>query len=282
MVFISAICFHPNRNGYGAYLKKRFIRIYKPVCVFLIVFFIISYIGSYFIPQLNFDYTKIIGSFLLLNKPSIGYVWIMRVFLMAAVILPLIYDYIKRFSSLNTLIVTLSIFLLSECLNHSLSFIEQGWLKFILSEYILYIIAYSYIIIWGLTSANANKSILLLYLCSIAIIYLAYCIYKSEFIFDPTLSKYPPHGFYLLYGAFISVLFWLVKPHNTIKLPLMISYLSRESMWLYLWHIIPAYAIIPFIHIADTWFLRFCFVVVSMVTITYCYKKATGKIQWLQ
>ena len=86
MVFISAVCYKPLRGGYLAYGIKRFKRIYKPVFVFLTLFFIGTGVLSMAIGRTVFHPSQIIGSYLMLNSPSIVYVWIMRVFLLLSLI----------------------------------------------------------------------------------------------------------------------------------------------------------------------------------------------------
>lgn len=266
MVFISAICFKPSQKGYAHYVINRFKRIYLPVVYFLIFFFIIRELGSVFIPQLENTWPKVIGSFLLLNQPSVGYVWIMRVFLMAALIIPFLYSFVRHNGMLVMIITVTSLFIINEAIIYVLESVSSKIVHFIVQEYVIYLIAYSIIIILGIWAHQAAPKNIFKMICYIILGFIVYKAYTSDWSFMPQADKYPPHGVYVIYGCFGSLVLWSLKPFlENIHVSPFITYLSKESMWLYLWHIIPAYAIIPINQVHNLWLGRFVFVLVSMI-----------------
>lgn len=109
MVTISAMCYKPLRGGvYLAYVIKRFKRIYIPVFVFLSLFFLFRNVAIIYFGVVVLPPDVIIGSFLLLNKPSIGYLWIMRVFLLIAFLMPIIAPIVAKMR-FGTVLITITI-----------------------------------------------------------------------------------------------------------------------------------------------------------------------------
>ncbi|MBP3536113.1 MAG: acyltransferase family protein [Muribaculaceae bacterium] len=97
IVMVSGFCYTGCKKGYGQYVIKRLKRIYYPVFKFLLIFlgpFIALKLLGYNIP---WNWNQIFGSFLLLDEPSIGFVWIMRVFLLMALIAPVTSLIVRKF-----------------------------------------------------------------------------------------------------------------------------------------------------------------------------------------
>lgn len=95
MVYISAISFSKSNKDYlsfshiSSYFLKRIKRLVIPTWIFLIIFFSISKIVNNVFPKL-FDYSfyKIFSTFSL--ESGIGYVWIIKVYLLIALVAPII------------------------------------------------------------------------------------------------------------------------------------------------------------------------------------------------
>ena len=89
MVFISGLtCYKKNVSFSWNYLQHRFARLVFPVWIFLSIYFtpiiLLKFIGI----DLGLKFQHVWGSYLLLN--GIGYVWIIRVFLLIALLTPLL------------------------------------------------------------------------------------------------------------------------------------------------------------------------------------------------
>lgn len=212
-----------------------------------------------------FSISQIIGSYLLLNEPSIGYVWIMRVFLLMAIITPPIWLLCNKVGYKGTIALLIGLFALSFCIDSFLlPVIQNNILRTILSLYIPYITGYSTLAILAFLvkhrpiQQNFALGVILL---TLFIISLA----GDDWIFDPKVSKYPPYGLYLAYGLLCSFALWYIKP---LLVPLsknkFVAFVSKNSMWLYLWHIIPVYLIgyMPYPIMANSFIARYIFVMV--------------------
>ena len=71
--------------------------------------------------------------------------------------------------------------------------------------------------------------------------------------------KYPPHGYFILYGACVSVILWAGKPLlQNIIMPgkTVISFIGANTMWIYLWHIPAIIVINRLLHPDYLWFAR--------------------------
>ena len=276
MVFISALCYHPHRTGgYLRYCIKRFKRIYTPVFIFLTLFFILDIIGNSLTIFQLFSYSQILGSYLLLNGPSIGYVWIMRVFLLMALIIPGVEHYTRKSNFITVLFGIALLLLLQYALIQAIEEIPVKMIQYVCNEIILYGIGYLPLAVLGLSIRKFSRRELSLFiiLCGVAIIcYVA----SNNWVFNPNKFKYPPSTLYLIYGLFASSLLWSIKnwlePYTSIKIT---RYLSTNSMWIYLWHIIPVYIIARFDWIENTWFLRYIMVVITAIALNNIYFRIT-------
>lgn len=275
MVFISAVCYKPIQGGYLAYGVKRLKRIYIPVFIFLCILFSITGIVSTVTDYSIFTPSKIVGSFLLLNSPSIGYVWIMRVFLLMALITPFLDRVVKKVNWIIILLIIGLMILLQSVIVQSVYFIVNPAISFIFNEIIVYTIGYSPLVMLGLGISQFKKNELIISILVLGLSVLACTIY-NDWNFIPNQYKYPPTTFYIVYGLFASCLLWSFK---NILSPYILSpfviYLSRNSMWLYLWHIVPVYMIAPFNCIPNTWFLRYLIVVAIAIGLYWIYSQLT-------
>lgn len=272
MVFISAICYKTTNSKILPYCIKRFKRIYIPVVVFLIIFFPLLYFLDSYTGNKNFGIPSIIGSFLLLNGPSIGYVWIMRVFLMMAFIIPLINPIIKKTNFAQTIFIVATIIFLQEYLVVLIECISIKPLRFILDQYILYAIGYSAIVVIGL-KIKEFTTIQKITISSIAFITLIAYSSISGFDIFPSLYKYPPRSIYILYGIGISSLLWSFNPlFSEFRQIEAFKYISANSMWLYLWHIIPVYLINYGIVPIPFWAGRYLFVLIAAICLNILYQ----------
>lgn len=279
MVFVSALCYKPLRGGYLAYARKRFVRLYKPVFIFLTLFFLIEAVSYILFGKPVLNYIQIIGSYLLLNSPSIGYVWIMRVFIIMALAIPLWYTLFQRINWISLCIVTLSLILAQPLIIWTIDQIEWKLLHFALSETIPYLIGYSAIAlpafkIRDLTNRQELATLGLL----LGFIILFLCLNKGAL---PQQYKYPPQSLYILYGLFCSIGLWSFKPLIG-KLSFISSgavrYLSSNSMWVYLWHIIPVNIVFHFSNVFDLWIVRYIFVLSVAIILTATYNFITSKL----
>lgn len=279
MVLISAICYKPISNFF-AYFVKRLKRIYIPVAIFLLVFLGIITISHLIIGSPTISGAQILGSFLLLNEPSIGYVWIMRVFLMMAIITPIIAPYIKKLSIARLSLIIAGIILLQHIL--VINEIKDSQIWNIVNQFVLYLTGYVIFVILGLKIRDINKRDIWLMIIITGICVFTFIIVHN-FSFAPNIYKYPPHDLYLIYGLFACTILWLCVKYMSAfqiltrskKSMKCFRYLSENSMWLYLWHIIPVYALNLNLGLPDIWILRFLFVLISSLFLNFIWHRIT-------
>ena len=220
-----------------------------------------------------FSVGKIIGSYLLLNSPSIGYVWVMRVFLLMALVIPIVYNLLSKANFYVSLLSIFGIIAIQILLIECISSLDNKVVRFILDEFLLYTIGYLPLAILGLKIREFSSKEQWIFLILTAIVIISYLSY-NEWVFNPNKFKYPPSSLYLLYGLFASALLWTIKnPLSSLIRCDIFNYLSKNSMWIYLWHIVPVYLIFPIDWIDNTWFLRYLIVVFTAIGLYWIYSK---------
>lgn len=115
---------------------------------------------------------------------------------------------------------------------------------------------------------HLNMTIIICLLISLSLI-------KNCQEFSPQNYKYPPDVLYIVYGLLICSSLWLIKPIiiHYLKSNKYLEYLSSNSMWIYLWHIVPVYLIKDFGSITNFWFARFCIVIYGAIILHHIYQK---------
>lgn len=245
MVLISAMSFNLSykvNEPYPSYVWKRIKRLLFPVWIFLTIYFVTIYALN---PQsTELDFITILTSYSLLE--GIGYVWIIRVFLLVALVSPFLFAWHKNTRNDSQYFVTLALsFLVYELLRYfSLPYIQAGAGELV-SSVVLYLIAYGLIFAIGLRMSQISiKQLHTLALLSLATSILAgllLFLLNGEFI--PTQSlKYPPSIYYFSYALFISSLLWIYSGSinhviDKLKIKNFVLFTARNSIWIYLWHI---------------------------------------------
>lgn len=273
MVMISAMCYKPVKRDFVSikkYLWKRFLRIYVPVFIFVNLFFVVIMAVETYIGKNIFSVYQYIGSLFLLNTPSIGYVWIMRVFLMMALVLPFIEPLFKKLQLSGLIISLFTIICLQEAVINGLDIVPAGVVKFMLSEIIPYLIGYTIFTAIGLkiNQLTASQRIILIVTGVLACSIYIWCTGN----YFPQEDKYPPHGLYLLWGWSGSCILVVCKSIiGRVASWSIWDYLSRNSMWLYLWHIIPVYFMLPISLRPEVWIVRYIIALGGAVILNFLY-----------
>ena len=280
MILVSAMSFslsYKVDEPYPSYVWKRIKRLVFPVWVFLTVYFLAIYIFNPGSDEL--DSTTVLTSYTLLE--GIGYVWIIRVFLLVALVAPLLFTWHQHTSRNNQYFVILALtFLAYELLRYFLLPYIQPVAGELVSSVVLYLVPYGIIFAIGLRMAQLGTR----QLYAIAFVSLAVLIFAGlwlflvhgEFVQTQSL-KYPPSIYYFSYAIFISSLLWIhcgFIDHTIEKLKLkpLVLFIARNSIWVYLWHI-------PLIKIIHTYFLLKYSIAFSVaVILTYVQIWAVGQL----
>lgn len=245
MVLISGISFRLSvkNEPYIKYLWSRIQRLVFPVWIFLTFYFVLQFIVS---GPFESEYlTTIIRTYLLID--GIGYVWIIRVFVLVAIIAPLIYSIHKRISS-NFIFVLVLLFLYSiyEFVVFSMRASELGVLGVILKSFIFYTISYGLVFALGIRLPDFNKRDVVICLFIITLVFFTLFIinwnHNSGWL--PTQEfKYPPTSYYLSFALMMAFVLYLASERimafcQQVRLESLILFIGSNSIWIYLWHIL--------------------------------------------
>ncbi|WP_320153682.1 acyltransferase [uncultured Tolumonas sp.] len=245
MVLVSGMSFglsYKNNTPYVGYIFRRIKRLILPVWFFLTLYFSVNFIVNPTSSEINFR--TIITSYTLIS--GIGYVWIIRVFLMVAIASPLIFSFNKIIhNDRNYFAILMVIFLAYEIVRYFLlPYIQDGIGK-IIGLIIPYIIPYAIIFSIGLRMLNMNiiKLIILSGLSLMLFIFIGVWLLLLNGEFTPTqMFKYPPSIYYFSYALFVSATLFIFSQNlsdvfKKMKINKQISFVANNSMWIYLWHI---------------------------------------------
>ncbi len=259
-----------------SFYKKRLSRLTFPVWIFLTVFFLGLFINS-LLTKTHYPFTleQIIGSYVF--DWGIGFVWIFKVYIILAIITPYALRLSKYQGSDSFYVFCLGlIYIVYEVLAKLLfSFNYDPFLLNIIKNWILVIFPFSILYLYGLRLRYMNKRLVFsLTLISLTIfVILSIVLYIKNGMFIPTQSyKYPPRIYYLSYAFFaVNILYLLIynlkiKKDRTQKI---ILWLSKNALWIYLWHIYAYYLIHFNINFSINFGVKFLFMVSIAIILTY-------------
>ncbi|WP_321532684.1 acyltransferase [uncultured Desulfuromonas sp.] len=226
------------------FLIRRVTKITIPSWVFLTIFFLI-FLVSYSSLDEEYPFTnyQIVTSYLFWS--GIGYVWILKIYLTIAFIIP-IFDRIDKSTISNRMyfssIIILYIFYEFVYFSCAEFLYSVPFLKGSLFTIFPYVLVFAY----GYRLNNFDNWLVFkitLYaafaFCSIAI--LAY-IFEGKF-FQTQYFKYPPRVYYLSYALMCTnIMFLLSRSRIMVIFPKnILIWFSSNSLWIYLWHILGIY-----------------------------------------
>ncbi|WP_096086215.1 acyltransferase family protein [Agaribacterium haliotis] len=244
MVLVSAMSFSLayKQEALGPYVWKRIKRLLLPVWLFLLCYFLYK-------TQLSaedFDTSKMLPSFLLLQQGSIGYVWIIRVFLLVALIAPLIYSFNRRISSDRSFFILCAFaFIVYELARYQFrAYFYSGWTAYV-SDLLFYIIPYGLLFAIGLRFMALSQSarLALSFISLLVFSAVALYLWRASGAYVATQAfKYPPSFYYFSYALVVLCLIWPVAGSlwrfcEQVRIAPALSFVSANSIWVYLWHI---------------------------------------------
>lgn len=271
MVLVSAWSFgltYRGEQSYGGYLWKRVKRLIFPVWIFLSIYFV----AEYFIypASLELNFNTILSSYALVS--GIGYVWIIRVFILVAVVSPFIFILNRKVkSNVWYLLGCLFGLLVYELLKFQYPSLDNNLIdKFVLNV-VYYIIPFAAVFAIGLRMLNMDHRQVFFVGFVAFVVYLTCQYFFYLYGISPQFTfnyKYPPSLFYLSYSIFVSSFLWvmadrLCKGHFYFKSNSVLGFISSNSIWIYLWHI----PLVKVIHY-DYWIKYF--LVFSIAAIVCC------------
>jgi fucose 4-O-acetylase-like acetyltransferase len=253
---------------YFAYVWKRFKRLVLPVWIFLTVYFLAIYITGYHLNTVSYD--VMLNTYALLS--GIGYVWVIRVFLLVALIAPALYWWNgKQTSNSAYLGVLLSIYLIYEVVVFTHSELLGKAPETFTLQSIFLLLGYGCVFALGLRMPLLKIRGILFLSGFFFITFVLYALYYAFTTghFKPTqASKYPPTGYYFSYALFAGLMLWVFSDwlyaySVKIRLNKFILFIAKNSIWVYMWHI-------PLIEAAHlVWYFKFPIVLLGATLITY-------------
>lgn len=270
MVLISGVSYSLSHKieSYAAYLWKRVKRLLFPVWIFLTTYFFLMSVTGY--PKPLPDLGTIATSYTLIS--GIGYVWVIRVFLMVALLAPFLHSFISKVNSNLHYYISLALIYFGYEL---LLYLTKPYLESAAGQLILqtffYFIPYSIIFAMGLRFIElSQKQVIIMAVVSCLVFSIfAGCLFEQTGKFNQTqLFKYPPSLYYLTYALTASSVLWLmaekiVKISRWLKIIKPILFVAQNSIWVYLWHI-------PLIEIVQLpYYFKYLVVFFSAAVITF-------------
>lgn len=276
MVVLSAVLARGSferSKGTGDFISKRVKRLVIPTWIFLVGFYVCMFIVGK-LPS----YNDVIKSFFFQRDSGIaGYVWIIWIYILCACVVP-VYEKIERnMSTKKALIIIFFTTIGYELICKYTMLYEYR----ILYYTIFSIIPYGIITCIAMLYSNLKKSEKSRIIVSLLGMHLIYVfILAKEGYVSVNLFKYPARFYYWSYGVPIG--FLLIELFKKLDLKLrnsgMIVFVSKHSLWIYLWHIF-ALAIVKYVIGIENWIIQFIFVFGFSIIATLVQVKIIKSIQ---
>lgn len=268
MVIISAILgsfsyknyIQRNQKKYDYYIS-RFKRLIIPTWLFLIIYFFKCYILSGSL----LDIRIYISSFLL-TRYGIGYVWIILIYFMSSLLIPLLYKLKINKKNITIIILIYISYEMLYCF-------KVGVNIKVFDTIFYYIIPYGIVTLLGFNYYTFKKKTRISIIIIGVIIWITigcYYFMSTSRLIDVQIVKYPPRLYFLGYS--IGVSFILLEIFRTIELKVfsckLVRYISVHSLWIYLWHIL-ALDIYNKLLFPEYWYIKLIVVIVISISIVF-------------
>ena len=280
MIFVSGYVY-ANKvvTNYRSFIISRVKRLCFPVWIFLTFYLLPIYcLQSLLKTDWGVTFQSVLESYLLLD--GIGFVWIIRVFLLVALITPTLAIVAKYFQRIKTIYFNLLI-LTGVTIQSVLIYYGIGMKYLVLRDMIYYMSGYSLVFLVGCYVRNCSyqrriySAIFWGIILSLSCLY--YLHFSSNYIIPLNNYKYPPYAYFLVYGLFASILLEITLGWENLKTFPLISFIGSGTIWIYLYHI-------PLIHLTsiiniETWYYRFLIVYIGAVSLYFIQYKFVGILE---
>ena len=244
MVLVSALSFSASvkQESYGQYVWARIKRLVFPVWLFLTLYFAVQWAFAY--PQALPDLQKILRSYSMID--GIGYVWVIRVFLLVALVAPFIYRFHQRTSANAQYFRVLLLWYLAYEVAVAMLLPQlSGNARTVLRNTVFDAVPFALLFALGLRIPAMPKLMLWRFFCIFAAVFLIFAgwFFWQQGSFQRTQAfKYPPQHYYLAYALMCAFALWLVAEVvldwlRRSRLIGVVLFAGSNSIWIYLWHI---------------------------------------------
>lgn len=273
LVLVSAFLAQKSYRGgaVGAYYKKRFLRLAVPAWIFAMVFWLVQSVAL--TPPTVLDVLK--GLTFQRDTNMLGMLWIIWVYIICALLIPII-DKMKFNAKSQALWLVLVVLFQFLC-----SFTTLSDNRFLYCTFFT-VIPYGFVTWLGYYYNSMSDKVkrgviwgsIMLFVLSSIILYV-----RNGALSLISDYKYPAQLYFLSYAIAIAFLLfqWLPKL-DIYKTSDIVRFISKSSLWIYLWHILVLYAAKMFIENPQYWWLQYIIVVSGSVVITWVQNKL---VDWL-
>jgi peptidoglycan/LPS O-acetylase OafA/YrhL len=244
---------------FSGYIRKRVSRLLLPTWCFLGFYFVALHMLG-----VQFSSAVIMKSFLL-QHDSIGYVWVIWIYLMCGIMVPF-FDRISTHRLLMLAGCAAAYLVFEICFARRL-----GTGSRLLSTTVYYAVPYGIITVLGMYYHSFRKQTKKGIIAAGMLVYLFLAVYfyrQHGGYLSTQVYKYPPRLYYMSYGIAMSMLasYILESKSSPLYQSRLIRFISASSLWIYLWHIFYL-KLVPYF-VGNTWYLVYITVAAcSMLTV---------------
>lgn len=270
LVIISgaSFCLSYRGSDYLQYVFKRFKRLVLPVWVFLTVYIPAENLMRFALGRKLISWGEIFSSYALIE--GISYVWIFRVYFLMACISPLLLSAYKRLGTGKFLLVMLAVYPFYELFTSYIT-AQTTVLSEVIELTVVYAVGYGFICGTGIVLRDTSR---LQRVCIYAVCAgLVAAMLCRDGVSVSSIVKFPPRTLYIAGGLLVSILLWQLfglPVFDALKSCQAVRWVSENSMWLYLWHIVPVRMAcsggVPFLN--DSWIVRYVFILFVAFVLT--------------
>ena len=235
LVAVSGMSFYAASSriteSYAAYVKKRFFRLVLPVWIFLVCFFVFFRILG-----VSFSTGVILKSFLLLSG-GILFIWVYRIFFVNALLNPLLKQAADHFPVRTASLLLAGGLVLNEVLYRFVGRILPETAGKLFDTAVIYTLGYALISFAGILWEKAELNERIYLTAEAGILFVITILIGGLRGFSE--AKYPPQLYYISYGLLVTFVLYLLLDHIRIneKAGQIITWLSVNTMRIYMWHI---------------------------------------------
>lgn len=245
MVFVSGMAFlisGKKDTNFLDYVYARIRRLLFPMWAFLTIFFTLIFFIK--IPAFEHIINRniMLGSYLMMG--GIGYVWVIKIFLVIALLSPIFVKLTKNISNNKISLISVSIALVSYLMNIVYTHFLGNKLDIVVKDLLIPAISYGAFFCLGYRyksfNENERKKLFYIALGTLLAVELSAYFTDNKFFF-PNEFKYPPSLVYVLYPIIVIPFLVYFSTSISSHLPKVISrivvYISSNTIWIYFLHI---------------------------------------------
>lgn len=258
------------KRGLFNYYSCRIKRLVFPTWIFLVFYFLLCLV----VTKKPYSAKFYIASFCL-TRYGIGYVWVILMYLYSAMLTPL---YSKIGFSVKSTWYLLIVYVIYEIA----FFYKIGTDNKLIDTTFYYIIPYGGVLTYLGYNYNQirRKWIIVALSFSAFISLMIYYWVKMGSFQRVEILKYPPRCYYLSFGIAVSYILLIACERNDLKVyqnPI-VTYISKHSMWIYLWHIL-VLALYEYTKLPAIWYIKLIVVYLCSLVIVYLINKVLDSIE---